>query len=102
MDRCMYPTDCVPIVLHKGLFVVSSSERDAPEARSKAAAEAADTFDSEDVRVDRVNQSRDEVDLKLFHERKEMLAYYVMPRYGKNLEVIFSEHKQRFSIKTIF
>lgn len=100
IDRCMYPADCVPHVLHKGLFVISSAEKKAPEDRSKAVAEA-DTFDSEDARADRANQGHAELDLKLFHERKEILAYYVMPRYGKNLEVVFSEHKHRFSLKTI-
>jgi serine/threonine protein kinase len=34
-------------------------------------------------------------------ENKTFLSYYVMPRYGKNLEYIFEQHNHNFGLKTI-
>ena len=37
----------------------------------------------------------------VFAERKEFYAYYVMPRFGRNLEVLHAEANQHFSAATI-
>jgi len=32
----------------------------------------------------------------------QLMSYYVIPRYGKNLENIYDDFNQKFSTKTIF
>ena len=51
------------------------------------------------MQVDELHKN--EVKLDAFKGENTTLAYYVMPRYGKNLDRLFTEHKHRFSLKTV-
>lgn len=62
----MFPMDCVPTVVHKGLFVLSTAK---DQSNKRGDVSVLHSFTSSDARVsDGVNQNNSELDLKYFHE----------------------------------
>ena len=79
MDMFYDPYDYIPPIIDKGLFLFSKT----PDKQySSGTNNFSDSFNE-------------------FEDQKEIYSYYVMPKYGKNLEHLFEKFNQQFSSKTI-
>ena len=79
MDMFYDPYDYIPPIIDKGLFLLSKT----PDKQySSGTNNFSDSFNE-------------------FEDQKEIYSYYVMPKYGKNLEHLFEKFNQQFSSKTI-
>jgi len=76
-----YPYDYVPVILIKGMFILEKPSND------PSAVVSSTDFD-------------DESELQM-SEDKKFLSFYVMPKYGQNLEQLFTHYNNHFTTKTI-
>lgn len=74
-----YPYDYVPVILSKGMFILEKPSNN-PETN---------------------NTDFDEDSELQMSEDKKFLSFYVMPKYGLNLEQLFTRYNNKFSSKTI-
>ena len=69
-----YPYDYTPLVVSKGMFILQK---------------------------DNMEMEEDSNDMNGESPGKQFMSFYVMPKYGKNLETYFNQYNQRFRPKTI-
>ena len=75
-DKFEYPYEYVPEIIAKGMFI-----SELPEGAGNH--DEPNSDDSYDLR-----------------DTKQLMSYYVMEKYGKNLESMFTQFDQKFSDKT--